>query len=86
MRDGIPFLGFDFQLTGTGKALMLVKPSNVKEMRRRIAKMARLSRKGRIMRAEVDESYRAWRSHAAKGDSFGLIRRSDAWYKGLWKE
>lgn len=86
LRDGIPFLGFDFQLTGTGKALMLVKPSNVKEMRRRIAKMARLSRKGRIMRAEVDESYRAWRSHAAKGDSFGLIRRSDAWYKGLWKE
>lgn len=86
LRDGVPFLGFDFHLTDTGKALMFVKPSNVKEMRRRIAKMARLSRKGRIMRAEVDESYRAWRNHAGKGDSFRLIRRCDAWYKGLWKE
>ena len=86
LRDGVPFLGFDFHLTDTGKALMFVKPSNVKDMRRRIAKMARLSRNGRIMRAEVDESYRAWRNHAGKGDSFRLIRRCDAWYKGLWKE
>lgn len=86
LRDGIEFLGFDFHLTDTGKALMFVKPSNVKDMRRRIAKMARLSGKGRIMRADVDESYQGWRDHASKGDSFGLIRRSDAWYKGLWKE
>lgn len=86
LRDGIEFLGFDFHLTDTGKALMFVKPSNVKDMRRRIAKMARLNRNGRIMRADVDESYQGWRDHASKGDSFGLIRRSDAWYKGLWKE
>ena len=86
LRDGIEFLGFDFNLTDTGKALMFVKPSNVKDMRRRIAKMARLNRNGRIMRADVDESYQGWRDHASKGDSFGLIRRSDAWYKGLWKE
>ena len=86
LRDGVEFLGFDFHLTDTGKALMFVKPSNVKDMRRRIAKMARLNRNGRIMRADVDESYQGWRDHASKGDSFGLIRRSDAWYKGLWKE
>lgn len=86
LRDGIEFLGFDFHLTDTGKALMFVKPSNVKDMRRRLAKMARLSGKGRIMRADVDESYQGWRDHASKGDSFGPIRRSDAWYKGLWKE
>lgn len=86
LRDGVPFLGFDFHLTDTGKVLMLVKPSNVKEMRRRIGRMAALARSGRCMRADVDESYRAWRNHAGKGDSFRLIRRSDAWYKGLWKE
>lgn len=86
LLDGIEFLGFDFHLTDTGKALMFVKPSNVKDMRRRIRRMARLNRVGRIMRADVDESYQGWRDHASKGDSFGLIRRSDAWYKGLWKE
>lgn len=86
LRDGIPFLGFEFHLTDTGKALMLVRPSNVKEARRRISRMARLARSGRMMRADVDKSYRAWREHAAKGDSFELIRRTDAWYKDLWKE
>lgn len=86
LRDGVPFLGFDFHLTDTGKVLMMVKPSNIKEMRRRIGRMAGLARRGKCMRADVDESYRAWRNHASKGNSFRLIRRSDAWYKGLWKE
>ena len=86
LRDGIEFLGFDFHLTDTGKALMFVKPSNVKEMHRRIRRMARLAQAGKMYRSEVDGSYQGWRDHASKGDSFGLIRRSDAWYKGLWKE
>ena len=86
LRDGIEFLGFDFHLTDTGKALMFVKPSNVKDMRRRIRRMARLAQTGKMYRSEVDGSYQGWRDHASKGDSFGLIRRSDAWYKGLWKE
>lgn len=86
LRDGIEFLGFDFHLTDTGKALMFVKPSNVKDMRRRIRRMAWLAQTGKMYRSEVDGSYQGWRDHASKGDSFGLIRRSDAWYKGLWKE
>ncbi len=86
LREGIPFLGFTFHLTDTGKALMLIKPENVKDMRRRIGRMARLARSGRMMRGNVDESYRDWREHAGKGDSFNLIRRTDAWYKSLWKE
>lgn len=86
LRDGIEFLGFDFHLTDTGKALMFVKPSNVKDIRRRIRRMARLAQTGKMYRSEVDGSYQGWRDHASKGDSFGLIRRSDAWYKGLWKE
>lgn len=86
LRDGIEFLGFDFRLTDTGKALMMMRPEKVKEMRRRIRRMARLAQSGKMMRADVDESYRAWRDHASAGDSFNLIRRSDAWYKSLWKE
>ena len=45
-----------------------------------------LKRSVEMYRSEVDGSYQGWRDHASKGDSFGLIRRSDAWYKGLWKE
>lgn len=86
LRDGIGFLGFDFVLTDTGKVLMFVKSSNVKQMRRHIKSMIALVRKGRCMTSAVDQSYASWRAHASKGDSSNLIRRTDAWYKSLWKE
>lgn len=86
LRDGIEFLGFDFVLTDTGKAMMFVKSSNVKQMHRHIRSMVSLSKRGRCMKATVDQSYESWRAHAAKGDSHNLIRRADAWYKDLWKE
>lgn len=85
LRDGVPFLGFRFVLTPTGKALMLLKPENVKQERRRLRRMVRLAKRGRMMRWQVDECYAAWRNHAAKGDSTTLMRRMDAWYSNLWK-
>lgn len=86
LRDGISFLGFRFVLTPTGKVLMLLLPANVKQERRKLAKLVRLAKNGRMMRWQVDECFDAWRNHASKGDSTTLIRRMDAWYSGLWKE
>lgn len=39
-----------------------------------------------IPRAHVDESYRAWRSHAMKGNNYKTIKRMDRYYKSLWEE
>lgn len=86
LRDGIAFLGFDFVLTDTGKALMFVKSSNVKQMRRHVGAMAKLAKRGCCMKSAVDQAYASWRAHASKGNSANLIRRTDAWYKNLWKE
>lgn len=38
-----------------------------------------------IPREKVDESFKAWKNHAAKGDSFKLIRRMEQYYKSLWE-
>ena len=38
-----------------------------------------------LTRAKVDESYQSWRSHAAKGNSWKLLKRMDAYYNSLWR-
>lgn len=83
--EGIPFLGFVFKLTDTGKVLMFVRSANVKQAKRRLRRMVNLSRKGLRDKAMVDECYRCYRDHISKGDSVRLLERMDAYYKSLWR-
>lgn len=86
IKEGIEFLGFTFRLTETGKVLMLIKSDNVKRERKKLVRLVNRSKRGLIPREKVDESYKAWRDHAEKGNSFKLLQRMDAFYKDLWKE
>lgn len=84
LSQGIEFLGFKFTLTDSGKVVMLIKPQNVKRERRKLRRLVAKSKRGKIPRDKVDESYSAWRNHANKGNSFKLLTRMDAYYKSLW--
>lgn len=86
IKDGFMFLGFKYHLTDAGKVIMTVDPKKVKERRRIMKKMVRKAKRGEMMKEKVDESYRSWRNHASKGNSFKLIQRMDRYYKSLWKE
>lgn len=85
VTDGIPFLGFVFRPTDTGKILMLLKSENVRAERRRLRRMVGLAQKGRLPRAKVDECYAAWEAHAAKGNTYHIIQKMDTYYKSLWE-
>ena len=85
LKDGIEFLGFTFRLTSTGKVLMLIRPENVKRERKKLYRLVQKCKRGEIPKESVDESYKAWRTHAAKGNSFKLIQRMDRYYSDLWK-
>ena len=85
VTDGIPFLGFVFRPTSSGKILMLLKSDNVRAERRKLRRMVGLAQKGRLDRAKVDECYAAWKAHAAKGNTYHIIRKMDAYYKSLWE-
>lgn len=85
LKDGISFLGFTFRLTDTGKVLMLIKSENVKAERKKLFRLVKQSKRGKLPKSKVDESYAAWRNHASKGNSFKCIQRMDAYYKSLWK-
>jgi hypothetical protein len=85
LKDGIPFLGFTFRLTDSGRVLMLIKSENVKAERKKLFRLVKQSKLGKLPKSKVDESYAAWRNHASKGNCFKCIQRMDAYYKSLWK-
>jgi len=86
LSEGIPFLGFRFILTDTGKVLMLIDPKNVKRERRKLRKLVKRSHEGFLPKEKVDESYAAWRNHASKGNTHNLLVRMDAYYMSLWRD
>lgn len=86
LKEGIQFLGFIFRLTGTGKVLKLIIPKNVKAYRKKLRRLVNLAKKGRIPSKKVDDCYKSWRSHAAKGNTYKLLERMDAYYASLWEE
>lgn len=85
ITEGIKFLGFVYRLTITGKVVRTVIPKNVKLYRKKLRRLVNLAKKGYLTRNKVDECYRSWRAHAAKGDSYNLLKRMDAYYSGLWR-
>lgn len=86
LRKGITFLGFTFKLTDTGKVILILKPKNVKQERKKLYRLVQQAKRGEKPKAKVDECYNGWRNHAAKGNSTKLLRRMDKYYKDLWNE
>lgn len=85
IKDGIPFLGFRFFLTDTGKVIRKIKHSNISRERRRLRKLVEKSKSGVLTRKEVDMCYQCWKAHAQRGNTYGLIRSMDQYYLKLWR-
>ncbi|NMB42413.1 MAG: RNA-directed DNA polymerase [Firmicutes bacterium] len=86
LKQGIDYLGFKFKLTDTGKVLMLLSKENVKKRKRKLRGHKKLVDEGRMTREKADQCYESWKAHAAKGNSYNLIKRMDAYYASLWEE
>lgn len=86
IRDGITFLGFKFILTDTGKVLQMISSDKVKMRKRKLRKMARLVKQGRLPKEKYMQSYQSWRNHASKGNSYNLLKRMDKYCLDLLKE
>ena len=86
LSEGIEYLGFTFRLTNTGKVLMLIKSENVKAERKKLFRLVKQSKLGKLPKSKVQQSYEAWRNHASKGNNFKCIQRMDAYLKSLWNK
>lgn len=86
LSEGIELLGFRFMLSPSGRALMELKPSNVKNERKKLRRLVRLCKEEELTRKKVDDCYASWKAHASKGNNHELIRRMDKYYLNLWRE
>lgn len=83
LREGIPFLGFRFRLTDTGKVLMHPDPAKVKAGRKKYRRLVAKALNGSIGRESVDMSFATWLNHLSKGNAYGLIQKLVRYYQGL---
>lgn len=86
IRKGVPFLGFNFYLSLTGKVYMKIKPELIKQKRRNLKNYVSKAIREGIPKSKVDESYRSWRDHASKGNSYKMLCKMDDYYNKLWSE
>ena len=84
LRNGVDFLGFHAYLTETGAVIRKVRRRSKNNMKRKLKKMRGLVERGKIITATVEQSYKSWRGHAAKGNCYHLIRRTDHYYNRLF--
>ena len=85
LSEGIEFLGFTFRLTDSGKVLRLISAKNVKMQRKKLVRLVALCKSGKYPKSIADDSYRCWRAHAAKGNTWKLLARMDKFYQDLWR-
>jgi len=79
------FLGFKYRITSTGKILMTLNSANVKHERKKLRRMVKLAKQGKITKTKVDECFNSWIANASKGNSYNLIQRMKKFYNDLWK-
>lgn len=86
LRNGIDFLGFHTYLTESGKIIRKVRRSSKSNAQRKLKKQRGLLDREKISLSDIEQSYGSWRSHAAKGNCYHLIQKTDSLFQNLFKE
>lgn len=86
VSNGIPFLGFVFTVTKTGKILEFPLSEKIKNAKRKYKHMIQYSLPhGNISVECIEESYRDFRSCISEGNSYYCVQKMDKYYLSLWK-
>ena len=83
IKDGFMFLGFEYRLTKTGKIIMTVDPKRVSAERRKLFRMARLVKEGKMSEEKIRQCYGSWREHASHGNSWHMLQKMDSYFENL---
>ena len=69
----------------TGEEMELLAMHRAKLDAKKLYRLVAKAKKGESSKAKVDECFNGWKDHAAKGTSYQLLRRMEAYYKELWR-
>lgn len=87
ITDGVPFLGFRFHLSDSGKVYMIVKPEKIKNYKRKLRKLVKKAKdkNSKTTKEDVDRSFKTFCDYVSKGSSYNLLIKLRRYYKDLWE-
>ena len=86
VTQNIPFLGFSFRLTPTGKVVKKLTHGKISHQRQRLKKLVARFDCGLMTAEEVNASFECWEAHAEYGNCHNLIRAVEEYYYELWED
>ena len=86
IRRGFKWQGFRFRQTETGKIIMTIDKAKIYHERRKLKRMVRLCKAGRLPKETADASLECWAAHAKIGNDYKVICKMKSYYRNLWKE
>ena len=84
LKQGIIFLKWRFRYSETGKVIMTMIHSKVTKQRRKMRALADMIKRGERTIADAEASFKAFQSHAERGDTFKQIYQLRIYYKKLY--
>lgn len=75
-----------FLLTDTGKVIRLICKQSVVRERRKLRRMARLAKAGKIPIKSLTESFSTWKANAQRGNCRKIILNMESLYNQLISE
>ena len=85
ITDVIPFLGFNYRLTESGKVLIFANPKKIKHNKKKIKRIVSLVEKNERNKRDVDVLFKSWKAYLQFGNNKQLIKNLNSWYNDLWK-
>lgn len=86
IRRGIKWQGYRYKQTETGKIIMTVDKQKIYHERRKLKRMVRLVKVGKLPKETADHSLESWRAHAKVGNNHQVIVKMEDFYKKLWED
>lgn len=84
-KNPFKYLKWNFYLTASNKLIMIPFKAKISHQRRKLKKMAALWKDGRITDEDIQTSYRGWREHISKGNTFYIVQEMDNYFSHLFK-
>jgi retron-type reverse transcriptase len=86
MKTGIEYLGFRFFVTDSGKVIMRIKAKSKSRWREKIRKHYKKVKAGEMTYEAAKTSFKSRRAHAARGNSYYLIRDMEYYFYTVFKD
>ena len=83
---GFKWLGFRLRVKQSGKILVTLSKDKIYHERRKLKKIVKLIKAGKLPRDTAEVSLRCWTAHAAHGNNYRVIQKMHHYYQSLWRD